>query len=112
MPPGTRPAGPALPGRSGLRAWAGAFSLADHLLKEVQPCLSSTHCAASAAPLPSFLAPGVVDENAAHRFGRGGEEVSAAVPVLDLVHVHQPEVRLMDQGGGLEGLAGPFPRQF
>jgi hypothetical protein len=48
------------------------------------------------------------DEDAAHGLGGGGEEVSPAVPVLRLLHVHQPHVRLVYQGGGLKGLAGPL----
>src|SRR5262249_39618818 len=34
-----------------------------------------------------------------------GKEVSAAVPVLELLHVHQSQVDLVDQGGSLERLA-------
>src|SRR4029077_12723329 len=33
------------------------------------------------------------------------KEVAATVPVLDLVHIHQPEVGLVDQRRGLESLA-------
>src|SRR5262249_41315679 len=63
---------------------------------------------------------GIVDEDAAHGLGGGREEVTAAVPVLGLFDVHQPQVRLVDQGGGLEGLArlllgqplGREPAQF
>jgi hypothetical protein len=67
--------------------------------------LVQADAAPPAAMLGPPLAPGLVDEDAAHGLGGGGEEVAPAVPVLDLVHVHQPEVRLVDQGGGLEGLA-------
>ena len=63
----------------------------------------------TAPPAPS--AAGGVDEDAAHRFGRRGEEVSAAVPVLGLFDINQPEVRLVDQGGGLQGLAGVLQGQ-
>ena len=59
-----------------------------------------------AAVLQASLAAGLVDQDAAHRLGRGGEEVAPAVPVLGLVHVDQPEIRLVDQGRGLERLAG------
>jgi hypothetical protein len=54
----------------------------------------------------------LVDQDAAHGLSRGGEEVPAAVPVLRLVYVHQPQVRLMDQGRGLERLPGLLPRQL
>ena len=40
-----------------------------------------------------------------HGLGSGGKEVSPAVPVLRLVHIHKPDVGFVDQGGGLEGLA-------
>jgi hypothetical protein len=49
---------------------------------------------------------GVVDEDAAHGFGAGGEEVAAAVPALPLLHVHQAQVGFVDQRGGLQRLAG------
>jgi hypothetical protein len=52
------------------------------------------------------LAAGIVHEDAAHGLGRGGKEVAAAVPVLRLIHVHQPHVSLVDQGRGLKRLAG------
>ena len=63
---------------------------------------------------PAHLAPvfaaapplGTLDQDAAHRLGRRGEEVAAAVPVLGLLHVHQAEVRLVDQSGGLQCLPG------
>src|SRR5262249_21354111 len=54
------------------------------------------HPLQTAAPFLASLAAGVVDEDAAHGLGSGGEEVAAAVPVLGLVHVHQPQVRLVD----------------
>ena len=56
--------------------------------------------------LARCLAAGLFDEDAAHGLGRGGEEVAAAVPVLGLLRVHQPQVGLVDQGRGLERLAG------
>ena len=52
------------------------------------------------------LAAGAFDEDAPHGLGRGGEEVAAAVPVLGPVPTDQPQVGLVDQGRGLEGLAG------
>src|SRR5262249_41221453 len=53
-------------------------------------------------------AAGALDEDAAHRLGRRGEEVTTAVPALDLVSINQPEVRLVDQGRGLERLSRPL----
>jgi hypothetical protein len=61
-----------------------------------------------AAVLGPPFPPGGVDEDAAHGLGRGGEEVAAAVPELGLFHVHESEIRLMDQGRGLQRLAGLF----
>ena len=62
--------------------------------------------------LAGLLAPGLLDENAAHGLGRGCKEVAAAVPVLDLVGIHEPEVRLVHQRRGLERLPGLLLRQF
>ena len=47
----------------------------------------------------------MVDENAPHRLG-SGEEVAAAVPSAVVGGADEPEVRLVDQRGGVEGLAG------
>jgi len=40
--------------------------------------------------------------------GSRGKEVAAAVPLLDLLHVHQADVGLMDQGRRLQRLARLF----
>jgi hypothetical protein len=48
-----------------------------------------------AGPLPT----GGIDEDAAHGF-RGGEDVSAIVPAAFVGRADEPEVRLVDQGGG------------
>ena len=54
----------------------------------------------------AVLAAGVFDENPPHRLGRRGKEVAAAVPVLRLRFAsNQPQIRLVDQGRGLERLA-------
>ena len=58
--------------------------------------------------LVAHFAAGVLDENAAHGLGGGREEVGATVPVLGLYTSHQPYVRLVDQRGRLQGLAGLF----
>jgi len=52
------------------------------------------------------LRAGGVDEDAAHGLGGGGEEVPAAVPAEPVGGADQPEVRLVNQGGGLECLVG------
>src|SRR5262249_16125098 len=65
-----------------------------------------------AAALGTPLAAGAFDEDAAHGLGRGGEEVAAAVPLRRVGRADQAEVGLVDQGGGLEGLAGLLLRQL
>ena len=55
------------------------------------------------APLQPGAVPGVVDQHPPHRLGRGGEEVRFAVEVLV---PDQPQVSLMNQGGGVEGVPG------
>jgi hypothetical protein len=47
----------------------------------------------------------VLDEDAAHRLGRGVEEMSPVRPPERLI-AKQAQVRLMDQGGGLKGVPG------
>ncbi len=52
----------------------------------------------------------MVDEDAAHELRHGGEELRPALPA-DLPPPHQPQVELVDQGGGLEGVAGPLAHE-
>jgi hypothetical protein len=59
----------------------------------------------AAAPLTA-APPRVFDQHAAHRFRGSREEMAAAVPVLSLLDIDQPDVRLVDQGRRLERLAG------
>src|SRR5206468_3039396 len=64
------------------------------------------HPAPSAA-LGGRAASGVIDEDAAHRLGGGGEEVAAAI---ELLVPDQPQESLMNERGGVEGVAlGPPP---
>jgi len=65
-----------------------------------------------AAAVPQgALAAGDIDEDAAHGFGGGGKEVGAALP-LAIVAAGEAEPSFVDEGGGLEGLAGGFGRHF
>src|SRR5262249_2561360 len=48
---------------------------------------------------------GVLDEDAAHGLGGGGEEVAAPLPVRPRARADQPQVGLVDQGGRLQRLA-------
>src|SRR5581483_5388511 len=65
----------------------------------------------AAVPHPA-LAPGGLDEDAAHGLGGRREEVGAAVPVVGLTAADEPEVRLVDQGRGLQCLTGPLPGEL
>ena len=58
------------------------------------------------AALQPGLAPCRLHQDSPHRLGGRGEEVAAAVPVLGLLHVHQPQVGFMNQCRRLECMAG------
>jgi hypothetical protein len=51
-------------------------------------------------------APGVVDQHLPHGLGRGGEEVAAVGDLGQGVAVEEAQQSLVDQGTGLEGMAG------
>ena len=55
-----------------------------------------------------LLAPGVFHQDPPHGLRCGSKEMATRIPVLGLLHVDQPNVRLMDQSRGLEGLTGLF----
>ena len=59
-----------------------------------------------AAVLFGLFAACGIDEDAAHRFGRGGKEVSPAGPRVVRRATDEPDVGLVDEGGRLERLAG------
>jgi hypothetical protein len=59
----------------------------------------------------SALAAGVLDEDAAHGLGRRGKEVAPAIPVLNATFADQAQIRLMDEGRGLECLPPRFVGQ-
>src|SRR6516165_7732117 len=65
-----------------------------------------------AAVLGASLAAGIVDQDAAHGLGGGGEEMPPTVPVLGVLTLEQTEVRLVDQSRGLKGLPGLFLGQL
>jgi hypothetical protein len=54
----------------------------------------------------SDLPAGLFDQDPPHGFGGCGKEVSAAVPVLRLFAVQQAQVGFVDEGRGLQRLAG------
>jgi hypothetical protein len=49
--------------------------------------------------------PRLLEEDAAHGLGGCGKEMSTTVPMLRLLHIHQSEVRFMNQGRGFKRLA-------
>ena len=57
-----------------------------------------TSAAALGRPLPA----GPFDKNPAHGLGCGSKEVPPAVPGLGLLAINQANIRLVDQGRGLE----------
>ena len=54
----------------------------------------------------------LLDKDPPHRFGGRGKEVAAAVPVLRLLDVDQPQIRLMHERRRLKRLARLLLRQF
>jgi hypothetical protein len=64
--------------------------------------------AAVPAGLETSFVSDSLDEYPSHGLGRCGEEMATTVPFPGRIAVHETQVRLMDQGGGLEGLAGRF----
>jgi len=56
-------------------------------------------------------AAGAINEDAAHGFGGGGEEVRAAIPFL-IFAASQPQPGFVNQRGGLQGLAWRFAGHF
>jgi hypothetical protein len=60
-----------------------------------------------AAALLITAGAGVIHEDATHDAGRNGEEVRAVVP-RDGLRVHEPEIGLVDERGGLEAVACPL----
>ena len=77
-----------------------------------QPGVVELNPALPPAPLQAPLATGVLDEDAAHGFGRRGEEVAPALPALSLVRIDEAEVRLVDQRRDLERLVRLLLRQL
>lgn len=51
--------------------------------------------------------PSRIDENSSHR-SRGHREEMRSVLPLNLIHVDQPEIRFIHEGGSLKRVAGSF----
>ena len=58
------------------------------------------------------LAAGGLDEDAAHRLGRRGEEMAVALPPPVVRRADQPQVGLVHQGRRVERLAGLLSREL
>ena len=53
-----------------------------------------------------LAATGVVHKDPPHGFGRSGKKVATRIPMLSLVHIHKPQVCLMNQGRRLQRVIG------
>ncbi len=69
------------------------------------------HATSLPAAFVGLLAAGLIDQDAAHGLGRGGEEVAAIVPALLGIVADQAHIRFVDQRGGLQRLPGILPGQ-
>ena len=67
---------------------------------------------ASTASSLALFVPCLVDEDTPHGRGGRGEEVMAIAINAGLGSAHQPQIGLVDQGGGFERLAGLFLGQL
>src|SRR5262249_21277145 len=58
---------------------------------------------------PLEVAPGTsqIGENAAHQLGTDGQKMGSVLPAY-LPHIYQPQVDLIDERGGLQGMACGF----
>src|SRR6266436_2118595 len=58
-----------------------------------------------------LFAAGIINENSAHSFGCGVEEMDASVP-LDVLHSGKAQPGLVNEGGRLQSLARSFTGHF
>lgn len=63
------------------------------------------------ASAQSCLGSRAVDQDAPHRFGCGGEEMAAAIP-LAIFLADEPQPGFMDESGGLKRVIGGFVRHL
>ena len=68
------------------------------------------HKRGSGAALRGGLPAGPVDKDSPHHARRDGKKVRSMLPI-DLMHIHQAQIRLVDQVGGLQGVSGTFVPQ-
>jgi hypothetical protein len=62
----------------------------------------------TAAVFEAAFAPGGLDQDPAHRHGRRGVKMPFAFELLGLLHIHEPDVGLVDQVRRLQCLTGLF----
>lgn len=70
--------------------------------------LVQVHALSVAAMLAASPTANSVNENTPHRLGRRSEEMPAPVPGLTRMTADQPQVGLVNQGSGIEGLPCSF----
>ena len=62
--------------------------------------------------LRRLLLASVVDQNAAHGFGRGREEMAAVAPHRRVVLIHQPQISLVHERRRLQRVPGRLASQL
>ena len=62
----------------------------------------------SASVSSGLLPAGLIDQDAPHGLGGGGEEVAAVVPACCVGRPDEPQIRLVDEGGCVQSVAGGF----
>ena len=72
----------------------------------------NVHALLVAAATDRLFAAGAVDENPAHGFGGGSEEVGTILKLCLAVFTNQSQPGFVDQRGGLQGLVGCFVGHF
>lgn len=60
----------------------------------------------------SLLLSSDLDQDSPHGLRGGGKEMPPAVPMMGLFHVDQADVRVVDQGRGLQSLVGGLLGHF
>lgn len=73
--------------------------------------LLEVHAFAAAAAFQAEFSTGVLDQDTAHGFGGGAEEVGAILPAW-VIAGHQTEPGFVDEGGGLQSVAVLFLGHF
>lgn len=83
--------------------------LVSHVCGEIEAV--ETHALRAATVAQIFFPARVINEDAPHRFGGGGEEMRAVAP-FGLIISAKPQPRLVNERGGLQSLSGIFARHL